>query len=449
MVRKTLLVVVIAVVIAGGAAVALAWRPGIEPVRRPAAESFDPALVRRGGELAAVGNCVTCHTVPGGRPFAGGLGLPTPFGTIYSTNITPDEATGIGAWSEEAFRRALWEGVDRAGRHLYPAFPYDHFTLVSERDVRALYAFLMTRAPVAVTAPENKLPFPLNLRALIAGWKLLFLRTGRYQPDGNHSAEWNRGAYLANGLAHCGGCHTPRNALGAEERRHNFAGGEAEGWTAYALDATSPAPLPWDAAALAFYLRNGWHREHGIARGPMSEVTENLSTVPAADARAIATYVASVAGAPSDERRRKADAIRQQTKQTGEFGAPGAAIYAAACASCHDGSRPAPYGGIELALSTGPSGPNARNVINVILWGLPALDEQHRPIMPGFAGTLNDRQLADLLAYMRARFSDKPPWSEIDKHIREARAGEPRVKIHPAPTPEPVPAAAGLEEARE
>jgi mono/diheme cytochrome c family protein len=437
MLRKTLLVLIIAVVIVGGAAAALAWRPAIEPVRRPAAQSFDPALVKRGGELAAIGNCATCHTLPRGQPFAGGVAVPTPFGTIYSTNITPDEATGIGAWSEDAFRRALHEGVDRSGRHLYPAFPYDHFTLVDDRDVSALYAFLMTRAPVAATAPENDLRFPFNLRPLLAGWKLLFLRTGRFQPDANQSAEWNRGAYLVNGLAHCGACHSPRNALGAEEKRRNFAGGEAEGWTAYALDATSPAPRPWDAAALAFYLQNGWHRDHGVARGPMSEVTENLSTVPATDVRAIATYMASIAGGPSDERRRKADSAREQTKRAADAHASGAAIYAAACASCHDGSRPPPYGGIDLALSTGPSGPNLRNVINVILWGLPALDEQRRPIMPGFAGTLNDRQLADLLAYIRARFSDKPPAPDVEKHIREARAGEPRVTIHPAPTPEP------------
>jgi mono/diheme cytochrome c family protein len=448
MLRKTSLVVVIAVLIAGGVAVAAAWRPAIDPVRAPASGSFDPALVKRGGELAAIGNCTTCHTVPGGRPFAGGLALPTPFGTIYSTNITPDERTGIGTWSEEAFRRALWEGVDRGGRHLFPAFPYDHFTLINERDVSALYAFLMTRAPVAATAPENKLPFPVNFRPLLAGWKLLFLRTGRYQPDGNQSAEWNRGAYLANGLAHCGACHTPRNALGAEERQHSLAGGEAEGWTAYALDASSPAPVPWDAAALAFYLHNGWQRDHGIARGPMSEVTENLSTVSAADARAIATYVASL-GAPSEERRRKANAIREQGQQHPDDRTPGGVIYAAACATCHDGSRAPPYGGIDLALSTGPSGPNARNVINVILWGLPALDEQRRPIMPGFAGTLNDRQLADLLAYVRARFSDRPPWTDVEKHIREARAGEPRGKIHPAPTLEAAPAASGPQEARE
>jgi mono/diheme cytochrome c family protein len=445
MLRKILPTVVVVVVVAGGAAAGLAWRPAIDPVSRPTAASFDRALVKRGGELAAIGNCATCHTAPGGRAFAGGLALPTPFGTIYSTNITPNEKTGIGAWSEEAFRRALWEGVDRAGRHLYPAFPYDHFTLINERDVSALYAFLMTREPVAATAPENELSFPLNFRPLLAGWKLLFLRTGRYQPNANRNAEWNRGAYLANGLAHCGACHTPRNALGAEEKDRAFAGGDAEGWTAYALDPTSPAPMAWDDAALAFYLHNGWHRDHGVARGPMSEVTENLSTVPAADVYAIATYVASVAGPVSSARLRKINAIRAQGQQVG---GPGAAIYAAACATCHDAGRPPPYGGIDLALSTGPSGPNARNVIDVILWGLPAEDEQRRPIMPGFAGTLNDRQLVDLLAYVRARFSDKPAWTDVDKDIREVRAGGARV--YPAPSPPSAPAAPGQqEEARE
>jgi mono/diheme cytochrome c family protein len=439
MLRKILLAVVIAVLIVGAGGFAVAWRPAIDPVRPPARESFDPALVRRGGELAAIGNCHTCHTVPGGRDFAGGFPVATPFGTIHSTNITPDEQTGIGTWSEDAFRRALHEGVDRGGGHLYPAFPYDHFTLVSDDDVNALYAFVMTREPVAARAPENTVPFPLSLRPLLAGWKLLFLRAGRFQPDPNQSAEWNRGAYLANGLGHCGACHTPRNALGAETRER-FAGGEAEGWTAYALDAASPAPTPWDVAALAFYLRNGWHRVHGVARGPMSDVTDNLSIVPMADVRAIATYLASVAASASGERRAK-------TERDANAGSPGAAIYAAACASCHDGSRPPPYGGIDLALSTGPSGPNARNVINVILWGLPALDEQHRPVMPGFAATLSDAQLADLLAYLRARFSDKPPWSEVDKHIRAARSGPPRV--YPGPALHPAGEPAGLKEARE
>jgi mono/diheme cytochrome c family protein len=209
--------VVVALLVGGGVAgFAVAWRPAISAIEPPAPPSFDTALVRRGRDLAALGNCNDCHTVRGGKTFAGGLAVPTPFGTIYSSNITPDADTGIGRWPEMAFRRAMRSGVDRDGAHLYPTFPYDHFTNVTDEDDRALYAYLMTRPAVHAPTRANKLAFPLDQRFVVAGWKLLFLRRGTYQPDGTKSAEWNRGAYLVEGLAHCGACHTPRNALGAE-----------------------------------------------------------------------------------------------------------------------------------------------------------------------------------------------------------------------------------------
>src|SRR6202167_3463783 len=173
------------------AAFAVVWRPALETVDPPGPQSFEPALVKRGRDLAAIGNCSDCHTVPGGKAFAGGLPVPTPFGTIYSSNITPDPDTGIGRWSEAAFRRAMRSGVDRAGHHLYPTFPYDHFTNVTDEDDRALYAYLMTRPAVHAPAPANRLAFPLDQRFVVAGWKLLFLRRGTYQPDGTQSAEWN------------------------------------------------------------------------------------------------------------------------------------------------------------------------------------------------------------------------------------------------------------------
>src|SRR5262245_48807463 len=224
-----------------GGVVAFVHQPAIAPIDVPRRETFAPDLVRHGAELAAVGDCNTCHTAPGGKAFAGGLALPTPFGTIYSTNITPDPDTGIGRWSEAAFQRAMREGVDRAGRHLYPVFPYDHFTLLTDADNKALYAFLMTREPLRATTPENDLRFPFNMRIALAGWKFLFLHKGPYQFDRSKSEAWNRGAYLVEGLGHCGACHTPRNALQAERRGENLAGGEAEGWTAYALNRASPA----------------------------------------------------------------------------------------------------------------------------------------------------------------------------------------------------------------
>ena len=171
-----------------------------------------------GARLAAIGNCNVCHTAPGGAPFAGGLALPTPFGTIQSTNITPDPATGIGRWSETAFVRAMREGVDREGRHLYPAFPYDHFTRVTDQDNRALYAYLMTRRPIQASPPPNDLRFPFDQRILLAGWKMLYLRQGPLAIETDRSPEWNRGRYLVEGLGHCGACHTPRDGLGAEQR---------------------------------------------------------------------------------------------------------------------------------------------------------------------------------------------------------------------------------------
>src|SRR5438270_3548083 len=273
--RRTIGVIIAIAAIAGAIGVAaIVWRPAMAAIEPPAPQSFDSALVKRGRDLAAIGNCNDCHTVRDGHDFAGGLAVPTPFGTIYSTNITPDAETGIGRWSEAAFRRAMREGVDRRGRHLYPAFPYDHFTLVSDDDDKALYAFFMTREPVRAKAPANDLSFPLNFRPVIAAWKLLYFRPGPYRPDPAQSEAWNRGAYLVEGLAHCGACHTPRNALGAEKKRERFTGGEAEGWTAYALNESSPAPVPWDGAALHHYLRNGWQDMHGIARGPMAPVIE-------------------------------------------------------------------------------------------------------------------------------------------------------------------------------
>ncbi len=278
--------------IAAGLYAIVAWRGAIAPITPPAANSFDPALVKHGAELAAIGNCDVCHTAPGGRAFAGGRAVPTPFGTIYSTNITPDPGTGIGQWSQAAFHRAMRFGVRRDGAYLYPAFPYDHFTLVSDGDDNALYAYLMTRAPVRAPLVPDRLPFPLNIRLVMFGWNLLFLHPGPYRADAAHDQTWNRGAYLVDGLGHCGACHTPRNPLGAERADLKFSGGMVEGWTAYALDESSPAPVPWNAGALDHYLRDGYDASHGVARGPMAGVADDLRSVSDGDLRAIATYIA-------------------------------------------------------------------------------------------------------------------------------------------------------------
>jgi mono/diheme cytochrome c family protein len=418
-------IVAIAVIAGAIVAVAAVWRPAISAVYQTAPQSFDSALVKRGRDLAAIGNCNDCHTMRGGRDFAGGLPVPTPFGTIYSSNITPDAETGIGRWSEAAFRRAMQSGVNRDGQHLYPTFPYDHFTHVSDDDDRALYAYLMTRQPVRAAARENALAFPFNQRIAVAGWKLLFLRQASYQPDRTQSAEWNRGAYLVEGLAHCGACHTPRNALGAENTQASFAGGDVDNWHAYAINRQSSAPVPWNAEALFQYLRQGWHPDHGVARGPMAKVVSNLSEVPESDVYAIATYMADVFGAPTPEQKRRGDDARAQAKskqaaQPDDSNA-GANVFAAACSTCHATDRAPPFGGIHLALSTALTSLDARNAANIVLSGIRPSAGERSPIMPGFADSMSDAQIVAVLDYLRMRLGNVPPWTNTSDIVRDVR----------------------------
>jgi len=332
---------------------ALAWRSELDPVSPPSRSAFPPEKIAQGARLASLGYCAQCHTAPGGKPFAGGYPLKTPFGTIYGTNITPDKETGIGSWSEEAFARAMGEGVDREGHHLYPAFPYDHFTRISADDNRALYAYLMTREPVRAETPPNDLPWPLRFRPLLAGWKLLFFDKGEFKPDPGRSPEWNRGAYLAEGVSHCGGCHTPRNMLGALEGDHKFAGGESEGWHAPALNKDSTAPVPWDQKSLFAYLRTGVSVNHALAAGPMAPVIRNFSSVPDEDLQAVATYVAEEMG-----ERQPAAPARGVPAGNGA-----ATVYAGACATCHEPGGPLQFAApVSLANATSIAQPDPRNV---------------------------------------------------------------------------------------
>jgi mono/diheme cytochrome c family protein len=410
--RYVLLLLVALLVLGIGGFVRFAWHGSIAPISPPTRASFDQAAIARGARLAALGDCISCHTVQGGTAFAGGRAVQTPFGAVYASNITPDPATGIGIWPEAAFRRAMHEGVDRAGRQLYPAFPYDHFTPVSEADDADLYAYLMTRDPAHATVPPNDLSFPFDIRALLAGWKLLFFRPATFHPDSAQSAEWNRGAYLVQGLAHCGTCHTPRNFLGAEKSGRRFEGGDAQGWYGYALDPASPAAEPWTVDSLYEYLRRGWQARHGVALGPMGEVTHDLAAAPDADVRAIATYVASLIGAPQP---------RSAPPPVPPPGGPGEALYRGACANCHEGSSGPPFAGIGLALSSALHAPNPTNLATIVVGGIPATSEEPAPIMPGFGAVLTDRQMADLLTWLRARFGAPQPWDGIPEAVQAAR----------------------------
>jgi mono/diheme cytochrome c family protein len=409
--RYVLLLLVALVLLGTGGFVWFAWHGSIAPIAPPARTQFDPASIAHGAQVAALGDCISCHTDPGGMAFAGGRGVQTPFGTIYASNITPDPATGIGTWSEAAFRRAMHQGVGRTGRQLYPAFPYDHFTQVSEADDSDLYAYMMTREPVRASVPPSDLPFPLDIRAVLAGWKLLFFHPATFHADGAQSAEWNRGAYLVEGLAHCGACHTPRNFLGAEKSGRRFDGGEAQGWYAYALDAASPAPVPWTSDAIYNYLRHGWQARHGVALGPMGEVTHNLASAPDDDVRAIATYVTSLIGAPQP----------RSAPPPAPSGGPGEALYRGACATCHESGRGPPFGGIDLALSSALHAPNPTNLANIVVEGIPVRGEERAPIMPGFGAVLTDQQILDLLTRLRARFGASQPWNDLPQAVQAAR----------------------------
>jgi len=426
--RRCILFTVVILSVAAAAAGALAWRPSIAGIAPPGRSSFATAEVARGAALVALGDCAVCHTAANGRPYAGGRGIPTPFGTVYATNITPDPDTGIGRWSLDAFRRAMRDGIDRTGRHLYPVLPYPHFTRATDADIAAMYAFLMTRTPARQEAPPNALVFPFGWRPLLAGWNLLFLRPGVWRPDPARDAEWNHGAYLVEAISHCGACHTPHNLLGAEKGGQALAGGEAEGWYAPALQAGSPAPVPWSADALTTYLRTGFEGAHGAAAGPMAPVTHELQTLPDADVRAISVYIASFV--PPRQ------VVRGAAPQPGAAG-PAAPrpdsiadleakpMFDGACGACHAADAPMSHAGApSLALSTAINAPTSRGVVEVILHGLPWQEGHAGPYMPAFAAALTDAQVAALTAYLRARYSDRPAWQDVLETVRAARHQE-------------------------
>ncbi|PVX30593.1 cytochrome C [Sphingomonas pokkalii] len=400
-------------------ALALSWRPAIAPITPPARSSFAPALVARGAMLAKLGDCAVCHTRDGGAPLAGGRALATPFGTLYSDNLTPDPETGIGTWSASAFRRAMKDGVSRTGAHLYPALPYEHFTHVRDADLDAIYAFLMTRRPVHAAAPANRLIFPLGFRPLLAGWKLLFLHRGETPIDPGRSAAWNRGAYIVEGLGHCGGCHTPRNLAGGEIRSQAYAGGIAEGWRAPALNAANPAARKWTQDALVTYLRTGISPDHSAAAGPMGPVVESLSQVPESEVRAIAAYIgAKMGGGTAPAQARLPDHAGAAARRFPE----GAVLFAGACAGCHGPG--APMMGQDrpsLALATTVRDGSATSAAQAVLQGIEPPVAGRGPKMPGFADALTNEQIAAVLGYLRARYTDQPDWKKLPATVAKAR----------------------------
>ena len=410
----------------GIAAAVLPWR-SIAPIARPDVSTYSAATIARGQQLAALGNCAGCHTNTDGVINAGGRALETPFGVVYSTNITPDVETGIGAWSYPAFERSMREGIHRDGRHLYPAFPYNHFAKTTDTDLQALYAYLMAQSPVRATNRETALAFPFNLRPLMAGWNALFHKPATFEADPAQSAMWNRGAYLVESLGHCGACHTPRNALGAERTSKAYlAGGVAEGWEAPPLTSLSLAPIPWSEDELFTYLRTGASRFHGVAAGPMAPIVKELAVVPDSDIRAMAVYLASFNETPIGPAAQEALAARLETLTSVKAASAtpaGARIYDGACAVCHQVGGPVLFGSRpSLALNSNLHSTLPDNLIQVILHGIEMPVSSDLGYMPAFKNSLNDAQIVDLVSYLRQQFApDKAPWTDISAAIGRIR----------------------------
>jgi mono/diheme cytochrome c family protein len=365
---------------------------------RAAADPDSYVDVERGRALATVGDCVACHTARGGQPFAGGLALRTPFGPIMTANITPDDATGIGSWSKDDFARAMHEGRRPGGTYLYPAFPYPYYTKVSRGDVDAIYAYLRTLPPANNSVNRDTLPFPFNIRLSMIGWNMLFFTPGEFKPDPKRSEEFNRGAYLVEGLGHCGACHTPFNAFGASRDDKYLQGNQIDNWTAPNITNDMQAGLgKWSVEDIVQYLKTGQTRA-SLASGPMKDVIENsTSKMPETDLRAIAVYLKArgAAGSPAPAPLAASDA----RMQTGE------AIFVDSCAACHMRSG----AGVEhmfpkLAGNVITTQDDPASLIRIIIAGGRAASTDTTltaPAMPSLGYRLSDDQIAAVVTYVR------------------------------------------------
>jgi mono/diheme cytochrome c family protein len=361
--------------------------------------------IAHGKALTEAGDCASCHTADPAKPFAGGKRIDTPFGGIYSPNLTPDRETGIGDWSDGDFSRALRYGVDPDGSRYYPAFPYPNFTKLTRDDILAIRAYLATLAPVHNDPPPPELRWPLNYRVVMRLWNFLFFRPGIFEPDQQKSAEWNRGGYLVTGAAHCGACHTPKNFLGADKRGRAFGGGLIGGWFAPRLDNAARTGLKsWSVDDIAEYLASGRNTK-SHAGGLMAEVVANsTSKMSDADVRAIAVYLKDLPpGAPEPQ-----VAAPPPAEMTA-----GKAIYDHLCIACHeaDGSG-APRIYPPLPGNANLQSADPASTIRVTLDGAQTMTTPRAPntgSMPAYAKDLSDQQVADVTNYIRNSWGNAAP----------------------------------------
>lgn len=375
------------------------------------AATNDASVVEQGRYLATVGNCVSCHTRPDGEPFSGGVRFETDFGTIYASNITPDPETGIGRWTKAQFLRSMREGLSANGEHLYPTFPYTAFTKVKEHDLNAIFAYLQTVPPVRYSAPENDVAFPFDQRAMIGIWKALYFDQGVYAADPTRSEEWNRGAYLVQGLTHCGACHTPRNFLGAERQNWALTGatyqdevqsGNFRHWSAVNLTTAQSGLGSWSLDDIIAYLKNGINRYASVF-GPMVKVIMNSTrhlTQP--DVHAIATYLTSL---PPKEEQTGGPRASDEVLNTGE------SLYTIHCGTCHlETGLGSPVIGPSLAGSPVVQAADPASLINVIAYGPqlpnPPLRAEWKP-MEAYADKLSDEEIAAIASFSRRAWGNQ------------------------------------------
>ena len=362
--------------------------------------------IERGRYLVRAGDCASCHTAKGGKPFAGGFGVATPFGTIYSMNLTPDPETGIGNWSEQDFYNAMHRGIDDEGKHLYPAFPYPWFTKLSRADVDAIKAYLDVLEPVKQQNKTPEMPWPMSWRGSMTAWNLMFFNEGGFKADARKSVEWNRGAYLVEGAGHCAACHTPKNLLGASKSGQALRGGDAgEHWFAPSLTGDVRDGIgDRSVADIVEYLKTGSNAKSATA-GAMTDVIKNSTQyLSNTDLNAIAIYLKDI---PTDTSKLEINT----NSLSGDAMARGEALYVDNCIGCHmvDGRGIAKVFP-PLKASAAIQAASAGTVIHVVLNGEKMADPVSKPTgltMPGFAGKLNDQEVAEVVNYIRNAWGNR------------------------------------------
>ncbi len=387
------------------------------------AQSFDASYekIERGRYVAVLGDCVACHTVLGGKPFAGGVALETPFGKLVGPNITPDMETGIGSWTEADFQRMMHEGRGKDGVRLYPAMPYPAYTKVTPEDVSALWAYFRTIEPVKNQVNSNQLPFPFNIRLANLGWNIFNFKKGIYKPDAGKSAAWNRGAYLVEGLGHCGTCHTPKNILFGDQDSKALQGAVLQNWFAPNITVDKHAGLGrWSNDEIVRYLKTGANR-FAIASGPMAEVVHySTSNMTDSDLIAIAAYLKD--SGPQTDTRATSISSSDSRMVTGQ------AIYDDRCAACHKRSgEGVPNLFPRLAEAPAINSTDPTSLVRVVLAGARAGSTDGAPTgpaMPAYAWNMTDDDIANVLTYIRNTWGNaaEPVSPRAVQHLREKLA---------------------------